>query len=356
MKASGKKIALPLILLIILCLTLSAIIGIVLYLRAKDAAYVPYRATPSPDITSEPQAAAPSSTPTPFVTVSPVPAAEATPSPDWQFPANAERFWSDGALFLSDSYRSPDLTVTVKTVVDTVTFNRRVTYYVADIYVRDITAIRTESCMDDFTKTGHGSVERTAKRVNALIAISGDYYGARRDSLVIRNGEVYRAGLRNNMDICLLLKDGTMETYRAGTISLSKILEKDVWQAWQFGPVLLKANGDSRTSFPESTIFVRNPRCVIGYCEPGHYKFVVVDGRQKASRGVTLPELSQLMVSLGCAQAFNLDGGASAHFYWNDEIYSNPSGGGRQMSDIIYIAKEDYPASPYHHGKDGIDE
>ena len=51
-----------------------------------------------------------------------------------------------------------------------------------------------------------------------------------------------------------------------------------------------------------------------------------------------------------------MDGGASAHFYWNDQVINNPSGGGRKISDIIYIAKETYPVSPYFPGKDGLSE
>ena len=43
------------------------------------------------------------------------------------------------------------------------------------------------------------------------------------------------------------------------------------------------------------------PRGAIGYYEPGHYCFVVVDGRQTGySRGVTLEELAQVFDDLGC--------------------------------------------------------
>ena len=78
-----------------------------------------------------------------------------------------------------------------------------------------------------------------------------------------------------------------------------------------------------------------------------------MDGRQKNARGLTLSELAALMESLGCVQAFNLDGGASAHFYWNGQVVSSPSGGGREISDIIYVAKEDTHVSPFFFGKDG---
>lgn len=351
--AQEKSVLLPLILLIPLCLILAAIFGYIAYLHTVNtpSEQLP-RTVFEPAVTEAPTERATAS-PVPGPTVTPIPAAEATAEPEWQFTGNSEHFWAEGAVRRSESFRSPDLSVSVQTVVDTETFHRRVTYYIADIFVRDITQIKTASCRGDFNRGGAGSVSRTAKNVNALVAVSGDYCGCHRDSLVIRNGTVYRKSVRTDMDVCLLLKDGTMETIRGGTVTLKEILEKDIWQAWQFGPALLTDDGEARTSFPNSNVGGRNPRCCIGYADPGHYMFVVVDGRQKQSRGVTLRELASLMESLGCRTAFNLDGGASAHFFWHDRVYSNPSGGGRSISDIIYIEKEDYPDSDYLHGKGG---
>ncbi len=349
-----KSITLPLTLLVLLCLVLAAVVANIVYLRAHQKPAEARLATPTPEAfqkqTPEPSRAAD----VPVETATPVPAAESSEPPVWQFDSNDERFWKEDAIWLSGSYRSPDLSVTVETVVDTETFHRRVTYYVADIYVRDVTHIQTASCRGDCKLAGHGDVEKAAKRVNALVAISGDYCGFHRDSLVIRNGTVYRKSVRTDMDVCLLLRDGTMETVLARNVNLKKILEKDPWQAWQFGPALTNSDGSVRSVFPDSSLNPRNPRSCIGYVEPGHYKFVVVDGRQKQSRGVTLKELAVLMNSLGCCVSFNLDGGNSAHFFWEDTIFSNPSGGGREISDIIYVAKEEFPASVYYHGKDGL--
>ena len=354
MNAKKKSVVLPLILLLILLAALAAIITYIVHLHRMNTVPKPPEATPTPSLlilTPEPTQ---TPAPEPEQTATPVPAAEATAEPQWQFQANADRFWQENALRLSGSYRSPSLSVRVDTVVDTVTFGRRVTYYVADIFVRDVTQIRTESCRGDFSRAGHGSVSKTAKAVHAMVAISGDYCGFHRDSLVIRNGIVYRKSVRTDMDVCLILRDGTMETIQGRNVVLSEILKMDVWQAWQFGPALLNEEGDARTAFPGCSVVGRNPRCCIGYVDPGHYKFVVVDGRQKESRGVTMKELAALMESLGCRRAFNLDGGNSAHFFWHDQIFSSPSGGGRQISDIIYVAKEDYPDAVYFRGKDGI--
>lgn len=62
---------------------------------------------------------------------------------------------------------------------------------------------------------------------------------------------------------------------------------------------------------------VRHPRTAAGVTADGHTLILLtVDGRQPAhSVGVTLPELADLMLELGAADALNLDGGGSTSFY-----------------------------------------
>ena len=45
--------------------------------------------------------------------------------------------------------------------------------------------------------------------------------------------------------------------------------------------------------------------------------------------------------SLGCTLAYNFDGGKSAVMVWDgDTTVNTPAGGGRNVTDILYIAKE----------------
>lgn len=56
----------------------------------------------------------------------------------------------------------------------------------------------------------------------------------------------------------------------------------------------------------------RHPRSSIGVSADGRSLLIVaVDGRQEHSRGVTLEELGQLMLTFGAGEALNLDGGGS---------------------------------------------
>lgn len=59
-----------------------------------------------------------------------------------------------------------------------------------------------------------------------------------------------------------------------------------------------------------------NPRSCLGVKRDGSLVMVEIDGRQpNYSRGINLPDLSEMMISLGCEYAFNLDGGGSSVLY-----------------------------------------
>lgn len=293
-------------------------------------------------------------TPSPVPSIAPVLIKDSSTDNSSDTDLNAP-FWSEGSILFENTYKSPTLSVAVTTHNDSKLFNKRLVYYVADIHVADPTQIRTAAASENFAKAGSGQVLKMARRENALLAVSGDYCGYHKSNLIIRNGEIYREKIGSG-DICILYKSGEMETIRSSDASIDSILEKEPWQAWQFGPGLLESDGTPRKSFSNSRVSPNNPRCCIGYFEPGHYCFVLVDGRQKASSGLSLKELAALMHQLGCKQAYNLDGGASAHMYGQDRIFNRPSGGGRKISDIIYIAKESYASARFFYGKAGISE
>ena len=115
--------------------------------------------------------------------------------------------------------------------------------------------------------------------------------------VVIRNGELYRDTLYQ--DVCVLYRDGVMETYTAEEFDCAAAMERGAWQAWSFGPMLLDSEGKAMSLF-NSVVVNHNPRCGVGYYEPGHYCFVIVEGRNDYSRGATLAEFSYIFEQLGC--------------------------------------------------------
>lgn len=248
----------------------------------------------------------------------------------------AEKFadkFTDTVVVTENSYSSPDISITV-----TEETSGRITWYLADIYVRDITCFQSALAQDTYGSGFRDSIPDMALLNNALLAVNGDYYGNTNEGVVIRNGVIYRAN-RTDCDVCVLYYDGTMRVMPGSSFSVQEAVENGAWQAWTFGPALLNTDGSVLTSFASTgRIISANPRTAIGYYEPGHYCLVVVDGRGE-SAGITLPDLSQLFYDLGCKAAYNLDGGNSSVMVWNNAVINDPSGGGRESSDALLIAE-----------------
>ncbi len=261
-----------------------------------------------------------------------------TALPAWADPRFPGKF-SEKPELSDRSYKSPsvDITITTYTVRDT--YSKLTSYHVADIYVKDVTSIKTAAGRSFDTR-----YERTVKEIatdaGALLAIDGDTYTHVKKSFIIRNGVLYRDTPIENTDICILYRDGRMETRKWGEFTLEEVVASDPWQVWGFGPALLDENGHAVEI--EHKLSSWNPRAAIGYYEPGHYCFVIVDGRDHDwSEGVRLTALSRLMEDLGCKVAYNLDGGDSAVMYWNGGIISKSRNETRVVSDIIYILPEE---------------
>lgn len=284
---------------------------------------------------------APTMPPTPIPTPSPEPTPEPTPTPSGLLGGRFPDKFSDEPILEERSYKSRSISISITSHTETNKKNLTTTYHVADIYVQDVTLIQTAAAENDFTMKYAHPVEQIASRVGALLAIDGDTYSHMSNSIVLRNGELYRNKLENGADLCVLYRDGRMETKKWGTFTLEEIVESDPWQVWSFGPALLDENGKAMTDITYKRLARENPRAAIGYYEPGHYCFVIVEGRLKGmTDGLTFDQLSALMEELGCKVAYNLDGGGSAQMYWVNGIMSKSSNSNRWVSDIIYILPE----------------
>ena len=286
---------------------------------------------------------------TPEPTDTPEPTEEPTPTPDGLLGGRFPDQFSDTPVKDESSYKSKSVGVSYKTVVTDGQYGGKVVYHVADIYVQDVTSLKTESARGGF-KQGYTDLPATiCANAGALVAINGDEYvrsvkGHRGLGLVIRNGEVVRKRLIKGSDLCVLYRNGEMKTYLHDTYKIKDIIEEDPWQVWNFdGPALLD-DGKALTDFGyiRSKIRIVNPRTALGYYEPGHYCFVIVDGRQPGySDGIDFPNLSKLMADLGCKVAYNMDGGSSSFLYFDGEIRSKQCRPNWQISDIIYVMPEE---------------
>lgn len=262
---------------------------------------------------------------------------------EWQVKF-AEHF-SDEPVWTENSYKSPNVSITIETIKRGEGSEQQV-YHVADIYIASMENFSTYTANGRMVYFETQDVMKMNEATNALLSISGDFLTYQKAGFLMRNGEIY-SETTNNVSICALFPDGTMETYDAKGYTIEDIKARGAVQVWSFGPVLLDENGQVRTRYSmPSAVSQTNPRSAIGYYEPGHYCFVVVDGRQKNySTGMSIPELAAVFQELGCTKAYNLDGGGSAVMVFNQQRFSKQSNGGdRKLGDILYI-RETLPAA-----------
>ena len=269
----------------------------------------------------------------------PEPAPEATPEPaplSW-----AERFadrFSDEPVWEDMHYSSPTMAVTI-TRHEYEEVCPGSVFFVADVYLSDIELLRTIFPLYGATFAQPVAI---AKDADAVLAINSDVFVNQRSAFAVRDGALYSQN-KTTTDLCVLCYDGRMLTLSPEEYEVEDVLAHQPWQIWHFGPKLLDAEGCALARFNISELLqTAHPRTAIGYYEPGHYCFVVVDGRQGGSRGATMEALAAIMEQLGCAAAYNLDGGASSVMIFHGKLV-NKAVGDRYLNDLIALVepKED---------------
>ncbi len=290
-------------------------------------------ATPAPAQTPAP----PAETAGPDPAAIPEPTPEPTPDPmDWKTKF-AEQF-SDTVEIGEDYYRSPDISIRLTKVTNDDRIST--TYFIADIYIAHLENFRTVFAGDSYRSWAAESVLSAAERHGAILCMNGDYADAQYSGLLIRNGELYLSEQTKN-DICVMYADGTVATYGPNDYKAEEIIAAAPYQVWKFGPALLDAEGQPLKSFNTSKeISWENPRSGFGYFEPGHYCFILVDGRQNGySRGLEIDRFAQLFADLGCKAAYNMDGGRSSVMSFNGAVYNRPYLSGRDSGDFLMICE-----------------
>lgn len=217
--------------------------------------------------------------------------------------------------------------------------------YVADVTVSDASDLKTALANNTYGRNITDTTSDMAANNNAVLAINGDYYGARQSGYVIRNGKLYR-DTSGNRDALVIQKNGEFKFVSESETSASELLQDGALQVFSFGPVLLN-NGEISVGENDEVgmAMASNPRTAIGYLGNNHYVFVVSDGRTSESAGLSLYELASFMKELGVKDAYNLDGGGSSTMVFKGEIINNPTTSGRSgeeraVSDIVYIGGE----------------
>ena len=253
--------------------------------------------------------------------------------------------------FTDNSFEDESIRVQLERVTtDTALYN------VARVSIADPTQLRTYV-------TRNRKVSFQAKKMNAIVAIGGDYYASDKGGYIVRQGEVIEKRkspyetrdllcIDENGDFHILLRirnaklNGKSKSINPDFAAQLKALvqEHTLINVFEWGPALV-IDGEVQ-EIPESysgNILRREPRCAIGQTGPLSYVMVVVDTLKHHDRsgkeGATGEDLAKFMADLGCQQAYNLDGGNSALMYFHGQNYSDKKESEeRTVSDIIYFA------------------
>ncbi len=191
---------------------------------------------------------------------------------------------------------------------------------------------------NDLTPSDHvgllvsnGSIVKPA--TNSIILNSDRYHTARAAIGFKENGDVDIAWVTTHDN--KLYEWSEPPNHRpgqpAGPHNYENAKEWKVRDAIGAGPALVVGGNIHVTSYEEA-FFAKsfneaNPRTAAGVTTDGALILLVVDGRQADSRGVTLDELSALMLGLGAVDAINLDGGGSSTLVVNNSLVNRPTGG-----------------------------
>lgn len=311
-----------------LCLTLFSAFVLL------DAFVLPHAISPQASLETSAPTPPPTQTATPEPTVTPLSTPEPTPSPS-PSPTPVPVVITD--THYSDGNISIDISV--------------LRAYGSDLYIADIVLSQPGQIRTAFAKGTYGlnitaKTSVMAEENNALFAINGDYYGARKTGYVIRDGVLYRDSVRSDAkrgDLALF-EDGSLGVFYETEVSAQQIADMGVTQVFAFGPVLIdngaivvKESGNGVKGAD-----VHNPRTAIGMVEPLHYIALTCDGRTDDSPGLTVYQLAQVLLEHGCTVAYNLDGGGSATMWFNGALVNHPTTNGtkfgeRHISDIVYI-------------------
>lgn len=225
----------------------------------------------------------------------------------------------------------------------------KVTYFLADIKLGDATDLRTAFAQNRYGLNIKDIVSDMAQEHKADFAVNGDYYGFRKNGIVIRNGVLYRSE-PTDRECFVMYRDGTADVVQEKKVTGNALVEDGAWNVFSFGPVLMEdgkirknLEEPYRVDFFNGSISGKQPRTGIGVIEKNHFLIIAVDGRAEGySCGMTFREFAQLFSDYGCKIAYNLDGGCSVTMYQSGKILNQPCAGEeRRISDMIYIGKEE---------------
>ncbi len=238
-------------------------------------------------------------------------------------------------------------------------------YFVADVQFKpEQEQLRQHTWVNASFKNQGIYPQTLAQSGKLVVGINGDYYLSRVNKKItvgneLRAGEVlYNMNMNKDplwpiLDTMALHDDGSMSVYGVKEITADELQRRgDVHDALSFGPYLVR-DGALRI-YNGKHNDEREPRTAIGMIAPGHYIFLVCEGRiEKDASGMTVNEAAMLLYGLGCEQAFMLDGGnTSVLLFMGNQLNRNGgSGAPRNQHELFGVGSSELVHTEWAEGK-----
>ncbi|HSK69496.1 MAG TPA: phosphodiester glycosidase family protein [Candidatus Limnocylindria bacterium] len=215
------------------------------------------------------------------------------------------------------------------------------TCFIARIRIGHPSQLRTETAAQSWDLRREADGERVAQRVNAVIAVNGDYYSYISNGYMIRRGELYRDRPDPNRDVLLIDDQGDFHIVPYSTReNLAPYRDMNIVDSFNFGPglVINGVQGENLRNYHNGARENRQ-RVAIAQAGPLTYYLFVTEARSDGSRGMTLREFADFVYSYNVDNAYNLDGGNSAHLIFGGVRLNAPGFRDvRDINDIVYFA------------------
>lgn len=183
-----------------------------------------------------------------------------------------------------------------------------------------------------------------AANVNAVAAISGDYYRGRNYGIVVYDGVVYQASRCENVDTCYVDVNGDLHfTYRGEIADMDAaqkfVDENNISFSLAFGPILID-NGVrcEPEHYPLGEVKDEYPRAAICQKDKLHYILVAANYEGAYYHCPDIHAFAEVIETFDVQKAYTLDGGKTGAIAMDGKLV-NPTHLGRQrrISDIIYF-------------------
>lgn len=183
-----------------------------------------------------------------------------------------------------------------------------------------------------------------AATVNAVVAMSGDFYKFRPMGIVVYQRNLYRTS-EEALDTCFIDSEGNLilldrSEVRALESVEDYIRDNDILFSLSFGPILIEDGVNvCPDSYPIGEIHDTYSRAAIAQLGEKHYLLVTINYEGPYVAASTVGQLAKVLTDMGCPTAYTLDGGQTGTIVMNDAVINNVDyGEQRNISDIIYFA------------------